>query len=215
VFQSSLCVGGARSHEATYEGPVDSVYLGCWNRQIFQRLGGFDERLIRNQDDEFSLRIVRSKGIVWQSPKIQSRYTPRNSLSALCRQYLQYGYWKVAVITKHGRTGSWRHLVPGAFVLSALSSGLAVACALMIPDMVTVWMILLLGTPIILYAAFCAISAAIVASARGWSLAPILPVVIASYHVSYGCGFLLGLIPKMGMKVHSKYLEKIFTGLTR
>ena len=104
AFQSSFAVGGARSHSPLYEGEVDSVYLGCWRREVFDRIGLFDEDLVRNQDDEFNLRLVRSGGRIWQSPRIRSWYRPRNSLRNLFRQYAQYGYWKVLRLG-HTRAG--------------------------------------------------------------------------------------------------------------
>ena len=58
----------------------DSVYLGCWRRDLFERIGLFDEKLVRNQDDEFNLRLARSGGRVWQSPRIRSWYQPRSLL---------------------------------------------------------------------------------------------------------------------------------------
>src|SRR5690348_16594270 len=62
AFQSPLSCGGARGHNAKYSGPVDTVYLGCWRREVFDRIGLFDEEFVRNQDDEFNLRLVRSGG---------------------------------------------------------------------------------------------------------------------------------------------------------
>ena len=95
AFQSSFAVGGARGHDANYEGPVDTVYLGCWSKETFERFGYFDEELVRNQDDEHNLRITRGGGKVYQSPKIKSWYRLRGTLAALFKQYMQYGYWKV------------------------------------------------------------------------------------------------------------------------
>lgn len=112
AFSSRFGSGGARSRSTTYSGPVDTVYLGAWRRADLVRLGGFDEALVRNQDDELNLRIVRGGGTVWQGSAIRSRYSPRGSLKALFRQFFQYGYWKVAVIRKHHLPASPRHLVP-------------------------------------------------------------------------------------------------------
>ena len=125
AFQSSFCAGGGKSHNPHFEGEVDTVYLGCWRRSAFDRFGFFDPDLVRNQDDEFNFRIRRQGGRILQSPKIQSTYTPRSSITSLFRQYLQYGYWKVAVIRKHRSLASWRHLVPALFVSSIL---LGVSC---------------------------------------------------------------------------------------
>ena len=131
AFQSSFGAGGARGHNPDYEGEVDTVYLGCWPRDVFDRVGFFDEQLVRNQDDEFNLRLTRAGGKVWQSPRVKSSYTPRGSLTALFRQYAQYGYWKVRVIQKHKIPASLRHLVPGGFV--SLLIGLPVIALLWSP----------------------------------------------------------------------------------
>ncbi|CAD5372627.1 Glyco_trans_2-like domain-containing protein [Rubrivivax sp. A210] len=127
AFSSPFGSGGAASRRPDLEGEVDTVYLGAWWRAELLRLGGFDEALVRNQDDELALRIVRGGGRVWQSASIRSWYTPRGSFLALFRQFWQYGYWKVAVIRKHRLPASPRHLVPFAFVAllaSLLAAGL-------------------------------------------------------------------------------------------
>src|SRR5882724_8959022 len=116
VFHSSFAVGGARSHRASYEGYVDTVIYGCWKKSVFERIGYFDEELVRNQDDEHNFRLTRAGGKIYQSTRIRSRYHVRGSLKALFRQHMQYGYWKVLVIRKHRMPASWRHLVPGAFI---------------------------------------------------------------------------------------------------
>src|SRR5579862_9556598 len=78
AFQSPFCCGGGKAHDVNYEGEVDTVYLGCWPRSVFDRVGRFDPELVRNQDDEFNFRLRRAGGKVWQSPRIQSTYTPRS-----------------------------------------------------------------------------------------------------------------------------------------
>lgn len=180
AFQSRFCAGGARSHDPDYEGPVDSVYLGCWRRETLDRVGWFDQTLARNQDDEWNLRLTRGGGRVWQNPTIRSWYNVRPSLPALARQYFAYGFWKVAVIRKHGKPASWRHLAPGLFLL------LNVALIGWAPRMAAV-----LDVP---YAAMSLAFSIIAARRSGWSLLPILPVVFAVYHFSYGAGFLWGCV---------------------
>jgi succinoglycan biosynthesis protein ExoA len=125
AFQSRFGSGGAASRRADYTGEVDTVYLGAWRRAELLRLGGFDEMLVRNQDDELALRIIRGGGRIWQSAAIRSRYTPRASFAALARQFYQYGYWKVPVIRKHRLPASLRHLVPFVFVAALAALALA------------------------------------------------------------------------------------------
>ncbi len=125
AFSSRFGSGGAKSRRADYTGPVDTVYLGAWWRKDLIALGGFDEELVRNQDDELCLRITRSGGTVWQSSAIRSSYTPRDSFGALWRQFYQYGYWKGAVMRKHRLPSSQRQLAPSVFILTLLIFGLA------------------------------------------------------------------------------------------
>jgi glycosyltransferase involved in cell wall biosynthesis len=72
AYHSPFSVGGARFHDLGYEGYVDTVTYGCWRPETFKRFGYFDEELVRNQDDEHNLRIIRGGGEIWQSPKIRS-----------------------------------------------------------------------------------------------------------------------------------------------
>jgi len=186
VFQSRFGTGGARGHDANYTGFVDTVYLGCWHRNVFERFGMFDEELVRNQDDEFNLRLTRAGGKIWQSPRIRSWYRPRPSLQALCRQYMQYGYWKVRVIQKHKMPASWRHLAPGIFVLAF--SILLVTAPL---SALATWALTIVaGT----YAICNAAASLLTASRHGWKLFPLLPIVFACYHFAYGFGFLCGVV---------------------
>jgi GT2 family glycosyltransferase len=185
VFQSPFGTGGARGHDPAYEGEVDVVYLGCWRREIFDRVGLFDEELVRNEDDEFSLRLRRSGGALWQSPRIRSWYTPRSSLFTLFRQYAQYGYWKVRVIRKHRLPASIRHVVPGGFVFSLVTLGTAAP-----------WVSLAQESGILLVSVYglSNLVASVRAAARSeWKLLPLMPAIFACQHVAYGTGFLHGV----------------------
>ena len=118
AFQSPFVSGGGKAHDPGYEGWVDTVYLGCWKRHTLERLGLFNEAMVRAQDSELNFRIIRSGGRVWQTPRIQSFYEPRNSYRDLFRQYVQYGYWKVVTLGRHHRPASLRQLVPPIFLVS-------------------------------------------------------------------------------------------------
>ena len=216
AFQSRFCAGGGKAHDPGYEGAVDTVYLGCWRRTVFERAGLFDTGLVRNQDDEFNFRLRRMGGRIWQSPRIQSVYVPRACIRELFRQYLQYGFWKVAVIRKHGALASWRHAAPVLFVtwigLSLVL--LAVADALRLPALAgAVGAVLAAGLSI--YTLACA-AAALEFSRRLPLLSlAILPAVMAIYHVAYGLGFLLGILKSSGKREREPAKEGLFTVLTR
>jgi glycosyltransferase involved in cell wall biosynthesis len=193
AFQSPFSSGGAASHALDHEGPVDSVYLGCWRRETLIRLGLFDPELVRNQDDELNLRIVRGGGMVWQSPRIRSWYAPRASFGALFRQYRQYGYWKVRVIQKHRLPASPRHLVPAAFLLTLLA-------LMLLAPFHPLPRVLLLGLLAAYAAADLGISLAIAARHRRLALLPLLAIAFACFHFGYALGFLEGIIDFWGFR---------------
>ena len=204
AFQSSFAVGSARGHNPDYEGVVDTVYLGCWPRDVFDRIGLFDEELVRNQDDEFNLRLTAHGGLVWQSPRIRSWYKPRKSLRALLGQYKQYGYWKVRVIQKHGKPASLRHLIPAGSVLALIALTVA-----------SLWLPLAaraLWGGIAAYLGAVLIASILTARARGWKLLPVLPFVFACYHFGYGYGFLRGLFDFLILR---RGPHRAYTSLTR
>jgi succinoglycan biosynthesis protein ExoA len=127
AFQSSIGSGGAASRQIDFSGWVDTVYLGAWRKSYILDIGGFDEALVRNQDDELCLRIVRQGGRIYQSSTIRSVYVPRDSFGALFRQFSQYGYWKIPVIRKHHLPASIRHVAPFVFIaVLALVAGASI-----------------------------------------------------------------------------------------
>jgi len=187
AYHSPFSVGGARFHDASYEGPVDTVAYGCWWRSTLTRLGGFDTELVRNQDDELNLRIIRAGGRIWQDEKIRSWYHPRARLGAIFRQYRQYGYWKVRVIQKHGRPASWRHVVPGVFLLSVVG----VAAGAPFSTVAGLGLATLGGS----YVGVTLAASAWACRRRNHNIyLPIMPLVFACYHFGYGIGFLEGLM---------------------
>ncbi|HQG47408.1 MAG TPA: glycosyltransferase family 2 protein, partial [bacterium] len=101
AMSSTFGVGNAyfrTRQEGDQEDFVDSVAFGAYRRQLFTRIGLFDEELVRCQDDEFNYRLRKSGGRIFLTPLIRSYYFSRTSLRALWRQYFQYGLWKVRVL---------------------------------------------------------------------------------------------------------------------
>jgi len=194
AFHSPFSTGGARFHQSDFEGFVDTVPYGCWHRETFERIGLFDETLVRNQDDEFNLRLLRAGGTIWQNPAIISWYSPRTTIRSLFLQYFQYGYWKVAVIQKHRLPGSWRHLAPASFVAAnVLLPLIAGAMAIAGTKPMFVWACLAWLTFAGLYLLGNITASMIAARSYGIETLVYLPAVFAAFHFSYGLGFLTGI----------------------
>src|ERR1700730_6872569 len=216
AYHCGFACGGEKFHDAEHEGYVAAVPYGCWRKSTLERIGLFDESLSRNQDDELNLRLIASGGKIWQSPKIVSWYRPRGSLTALFRQYLQYGFWKVSVIRKHGKPASWRHLIPGACLLIGVGSLLGAAGAILSGS--ASWKSAFVNACAGLAGLYLAVSIAtafLIARRDGWRFLLILPVVFATYHLSYGLGFLLGLTYHPATGNRPSRIHQVLTGITR
>lgn len=164
---------------------VDTVPFGCFRREVFDRVGQFDEELVRNQDDEFNARIIRHGGRILLDPGIVARYVARPRLGQLARMYRQYGQFKPLVVRKIGSLTSARQLAPVALIIGIVTPSIV---ALALPP---AWILtaLLLG----LYATAalgCAATAAREDGVRG-TLAR--AAAFAVMHLSYGWGYLEGL----------------------
>ncbi len=181
-----LGIGNARFRLGVREPmEVDTVPFGCFRRELFQRVGLFDEELVRNQDDEFNARILRSGGRILLVPGIVSRYYARDSLGKLARMYFQYGWFKPYVASKVGRITTWRQLVPPVFLL-ALAAGV-----LLMP----IWPLAGRGLALLTGGYVMGLALVAVQAARresvgtGLAMFAALPVL----HFSYGLGYLYGL----------------------
>lgn len=181
-------VGSAVFRYTNKEQETDTVFMGLCKRSMYMKMGGFDAEMIRNQDDELSYRLLDHGGRIICSPSIRSVYYSRSSLGSLWRQYFQYGFWKVRVLQKHPRQMSLRQFVPPLFVLSLIVSIILLpipfsACPLH-PSFIIPLMYLISNITASIYTA----------CKRDWSTLPLLPLVFGILHISYGLGFLIGLV---------------------
>ena len=183
---SPFGVGGARFHYSEGEEWVDTVYLGAWRKQTFDRIGLFDEELVRDQDDELNYRLLDRGGRILLSPRIRSSYTVRGTPRSLWRQYFQYGFWKVRVMQKHPRQVRLRQLAPPVFVAALI---LSAAAAWRSPGVAPLWC-----TVPLMYAVANLAASMVRARTVGWSIAPLLPLVYGIIHTGYGLGFLAGMV---------------------
>ncbi len=117
AMSSPFGVGNATFRTGGKPGFVETVAFGAYRREVFLKIGFFDERLVRNQDDEFNFRIIKNGGKIYFDPSIRSKYYVRSSYKKLSKQYFQYGYWKVYVNALHNTVTTWRQTVPFFFVL--------------------------------------------------------------------------------------------------
>jgi GT2 family glycosyltransferase len=186
-------VGGARHRSEDYEGYAEAAVFPAIRRRVFARIGLFDEGLVRNQDDEFNLRITDAGGHIYISPRVKHEYYVRERPTALFLQYLQYGYWKVQVMRKHRRVIASRHLVPVAFAVIVPAS--LIGTFLAGPSLKPFLLI-----PLAAYASLAVTFwAGTLTRTRAPWIAASATLAAATMHVAYGWGTLLGLVAPPAM----------------
>lgn len=180
---SRVGVGDSLHNYAQAAGWVETVFPGFWLREVFDRVGLFDPKMLVNEDNELSYRIREAGGRIWYDPAIAVEYVPRASLPALFHQYRRYALGKMRVLRKHHGGVRWRHLVPAAWLGFLIGGGIATVFA---PALRLIWLAgiaLYLGTILI---------ASLRLSGPGmawWRVAAAL----MTLHTAYGLGIWQGL----------------------
>ena len=105
--------------------PSDTIAFPAYRREAVARNGGFDEELMRDQDDEWNYRLRAAGGRLLTSGDLVARYYSRSSLPKMTQQYFQYGLYKVRVLQLHPKQMSPRQFVPPVFVAALLVALLA------------------------------------------------------------------------------------------
>lgn len=114
VGNSSFRIGSDKIKE------VDTVPFGCWRKDWLQQIGGFDEELVRNQDDELNARTIERGGKIYLLPTIIVDYYARRTLTQAWQMFYQYGLYKPLVNQKLQRPATIRQFIPPLFVLGLI-----------------------------------------------------------------------------------------------
>ena len=176
---------------------VDTVPFGCWRREVFDKYGLYDTRLVRNQDIELSKRILRGGGKIFIVPDTFCTYYARETYRALSRNNYQNGKWNILTVyyTKQFNSLSLRHFVPMVFVLSLILPLLASI----------IWLPLIWIAVASLSAYLLALTAICIKLSVNKRLN--ITYLLCSFfvlHLSSGCGSLAGCFSVLKLKLHGK-----------
>lgn len=118
MLSSKFGVGNSQFRTDGNDGFVDTVPFGAFRREVFEKWGGYDERLTRNQDNEMNYRIRSNGGKIYLSKRIRFSYYCRDSVGGIAKMAIQNGTWNVITMKLCPGSMGVRHFVPLAFVLS-------------------------------------------------------------------------------------------------
>ncbi len=180
-------VGGSEHKIGSKEiKQTDTVPFGCYHREIFDRIGYFDEELTRNQDDEFNARLINNGGKIYIIPELVINYTSRDSMQKMRCMYYQYGLFKPLANKKLGAPATIRQFFPGLFVTGLVVGGI-LSC----------FSTFCLGAYLAILCLYLVIGLCIgvckAVEHKRPALVWYIPWTFLNIHVSYGVGYIRGL----------------------
>ena len=192
MLSSKFGVGNSQFRVASLSGYVDTVPFGAFRREVFQKYGGYDERLIRNQDNEMNYRIRKSGGKIYLANDIKFTYYCRDTIKGISDMAFSNGMWNIVTMRLCPGAMSLRHFVPLLFLLSIF-----VLCLLGTVYEAFFWLLLIdLCAYIILDFLFSRKAAGTIKEAA--MLLALFPI----FHFSYGIGSVKGIVKVIAMPYH-------------
>jgi glycosyltransferase involved in cell wall biosynthesis len=185
VLSSPFGVGNSRFRTSKKEGFVDTVPFGAFRREIFDQIGLYNEKLVRNQDSEFNTRIRKAGGKIYLTPALTTRYYPVKNLLELLKYAFKTSQWHIFTLHENRESKRVRYLAPAVFLLLLLALlSASVASAVARP--------LLVG----MMGIYCLAGFYFSLRFKGQNLffvALVQPFASFCFHVAYGAGTLFGL----------------------
>ncbi len=165
---------------------VDTAFGGCFRREVFQKIGYFNENLTRSQDMEFSIRLHKAGGKILFAPDILTTYYPKTTFKDFWKHNIKDGIWAILPLKFGAPLFKPRHLLPFIFVLTLVLSGIL---GTTLTEAKSIFA-LAAGA---YFAVSLFFSTRIAAREKDIILLPFLIIAFAVRHFAYGIGSLIGL----------------------
>lgn len=207
LYNSPVGLGGGAYHGGTHEGEAESAYLGVMRRAVLDEVGFFDESIRRGEDWELNLRIRQAGHLVWFDPALSVTYWPRESWLRLARQFRATGAWRGELVRRYGRRNGIRYFAPpalvGLVVIAVIVGVLQLTGVLggIVSTVVSAVVYLPLATYLLLVVGVACLPGGGGLRQRLWTL-----LVLPTMHLSWGLGFLGGVLRGAGHTVDTSRL---------
>jgi glycosyltransferase involved in cell wall biosynthesis len=185
VLSSPFGVGNSKFRTSDEEGFVDTVPFGSFRREIFDRVGMFNEKLVRNQDNELNARIRKAGGKIYLTRALTTHYHPVENFRSLLKYAFKTSQWHIFTLRENRESMSLRHLAPGMFLVFLL----LFCSASLVSSIARVVLISILCLYILAGFDFSLRTK----SEGNWDVALAQPFATLCFHLAYGVGTLFGL----------------------
>jgi glycosyltransferase involved in cell wall biosynthesis len=194
AYNSRYGLGGGAYHgEHADEGPAESAYMGVMKAEALREVGGFDETLRRGEDWELNYRLREAGHLVWLDPQLRVSYWPRNTLTKLRRQFFATGVWRGELVRRLGARNPLRFFAPPVLLISVVLSVLLIPVLAL--GVLPTWLAWLLSLVFLGPAAYLVLLAVAAITTPGSIADRVrLMLVLATMHLSWGAGFLVGAL---------------------
>ena len=167
---------------------VDTLFCGCYKREVFDKIGLFNEDLVRSQDIEFNKRLTKAGGKILLVPEIVSYYYAQSKFKSFVKSNFCNGAWIIIPFMYSNIIPlSWRHLIPIVFVISLISTAV-----FSFFFQAFLWLFLFISGSYLLANLYFSVKIAVEKKVLRYIF--IMPVIFASLHITYGVGSLWGLL---------------------
>ncbi len=185
ILSSPFGVGNSKFRTSREEGFVDTVPFGAFRREIFDRVGMYNEKLVRNQDNELNARIRKAGGKIYLTPALTTHYHPVKNFVGLLKYAFKTSKWHVFTLRENRESMGVRHLAPGTFLMLLL---------LLLPasfvSTTTLRFVIGILCAYILTGLYFSRRAK---NEADWNVVLVQPFAALCFHIAYGAGTLFGL----------------------
>lgn len=186
ILSSPFGVGDSKFRTGNVEGFVDTVPFGAFRKEVFEKIGLYNEKLVRNQDNELNSRIREAGGKIYLTAALTTRYHPVKTFSELLKYAFRTCKWHIFTLRENKKSMGLRHLAPAAFLLALLF----LASTSLFRSTARAGLLLVLGSYLLVGFYFSLKTL----RACGWMVALVQPLATLLFHIAYGAGTLFGLI---------------------
>ena len=184
MLSSKFGVGNSQFRTNGESGYVDTVPFGAFRKEVFEKLGGYDERLTRNQDNEMNYRIRKNGGKIYLANDILFSYYCRDSIKGITDMAVKNGMWNVITMKLCPGTMGIRHFIPFAFLLSLI--------LMPVLSIIVKPIVYLFGAELVLYVILDFYFS--LKSSDDIKMFLLLIILFPIFHITYGFGSVKGIV---------------------
>jgi len=177
---------------------VDTVAFGCFKREVFEKIGMYNEKLARSQDMELNQRLRKAGGKVILAPDIVGYYYAKPTFASFFKHNVLDGIWTTYPLAFGVKIFSLRHLIPLVFVSALIVLGIGAF-------FVQILFFGFLAVVVAYLIASLVVSILVASHEKDIRYTYILPIVFAARHFGYGLGSILGIGKALVFKLKLGY----------